>query len=78
MANMRTMQPVTKMWYDYLNEGKLMGLKCEHCGQMEFPPVPVCNTCGKHEMEWAPITGRQSLSATAGLRTAPLHIGESL
>ena len=61
MSNMKNMQPITKMWYDYLNEGKLMGLKCEHCGKIEFPPVPVCNTCGKHDMEWAPISGKAKL-----------------
>lgn len=61
MANMVKMQPVTKMWYDYLSEGKLMGLKCENCGQMEFPPVPVCNSCGKHHMEWAPVSGKARL-----------------
>jgi len=61
MANMINMQPVTKMWYDYLNDGKLMGLKCEHCGTMEFPPVPVCSACGKHDMEWAEISGEAKL-----------------
>ena len=61
MANMVEMQPVTKMWYDYLNEGKLMGLKCGHCGTIEFPPVPVCNSCGKHDMEWTEISGDAKL-----------------
>lgn len=61
MANMVKMQPVTKMWYDYLREGKLMGMKCEHCSTVEFPPVPVCNRCGKHHMEWVEISGEATL-----------------
>ena len=62
MANMRTMQPITKIWYDYLNQGKLMGLKCGHCGTVEFPPVSVCNHCGKYDdMEWVEISGDAKL-----------------
>lgn len=63
MANMKKMQPVTKMWYDYLSEGKLMGLQCENCGHMEFPPVPVCNNCGKHHMEWKSVSGKARLDS---------------
>lgn len=83
MANMKTMQPVTKIWYDYLREGKLMGLKCENCGNMEFPPVPVCNRCGKHHMEWAPISGKATLDSycfapdgAAPFWKQPVMIGE--
>lgn len=61
MANMVKMRPITKEWYDYLNEGRLMSLRCEHCGAVAFPPVPVCNKCGKHNMEWAEISGEARL-----------------
>ena len=61
MANMLKMQPVTKIWYDSLKEGRAMGLKCSHCGNIEFPPVPVCNHCGRHDMDWVEVSGDATL-----------------
>lgn len=26
-----------------------------------FPPVPVCNECGKHDMEWTEVSGEGEL-----------------
>ncbi len=52
---MASIGPVIKEWYDYLNQGKMMGMKCQDCGSMEFPPVPVCDHCGSMHMEWAEI-----------------------
>jgi uncharacterized OB-fold protein len=47
--------PVIKEWYGYLNQGKLMGMKCRDCGAIEFPPVAVCDHCGGLHMEWTEI-----------------------
>ena len=55
------MQPYVKMWYDYLEEGKIMGLKCKKCGAYEFPPVPVCNSCSGTELEWVEMKGTGKL-----------------
>lgn len=54
---MAKMQPIIKNWYDYLAEGKIMGLKCSDCGHIQFPPVPVCNECSSFEMEWVEMSG---------------------
>ncbi|MDL2220114.1 zinc ribbon domain-containing protein [Eubacteriales bacterium OttesenSCG-928-N14] len=51
------MQPITKMWYSYLEEGKLMGLKCKRCGAVHFPPFPICRDCSGMEMEWVEVSG---------------------
>ena len=51
------MEPILKIWYDNLKEGKVLGLRCKDCGAVEFPPVPVCNSCGKHDMEWVEMSG---------------------
>lgn len=55
---MAHMEPYSKEWYDYLAQGKLMGVRCTECGAVEFPPVPICNTCGSPEVEWVEMSGR--------------------
>lgn len=55
---MAKMEPILKIWYDSLREdGKIKGLKCKSCGSVEFPPVPVCNTCSETDMEWVEMDG---------------------
>ena len=68
----RTMEPILKEWYDYLRNGKIMGLKCNHCGAVEFPPVPVCNTCGHYDTEWAEMSGEATLETFS---YSPMGIG---
>lgn len=46
------MTPIVKEWYDYLAEGKIMGLRCKDCGYIEFPPTPVCKKCSSTDLEW--------------------------
>lgn len=58
---MATMEPIVKKWYDTLKEGKIMGLKCKDCGVIEFPPVPICNSCSCTDMEWVEMSGEGEL-----------------
>lgn len=48
---------VLKTWYDSLRDGKILGLKCSRCGEVEFPPVPVCNHCSCTDLEWVEMRG---------------------
>lgn len=57
------MQPYVKMWYDFLGEGRIMGLKCNRCGAYEFPPVPVCHLCSGVRLTWAEMSGDGQLNA---------------
>jgi uncharacterized OB-fold protein len=59
------MQPYIKNWYDYLKEGKIMGLKCNSCGSYQFPPVPVCNEpgCTSTDLEWVEMSGDATLTS---------------
>lgn len=34
-----------------------MGKKCTKCGNIQFPPVPVCNECSCMEMDWTEMSG---------------------
>jgi uncharacterized OB-fold protein len=58
---MKIGEPVVKKWYDALDEGKMLGLKCGRCGAVEFPPVYCCNTCSSTDMEWAEISGKAKM-----------------
>lgn len=62
---MTTMQPYIKNWYDYLKEGKIMGLRCNSCGKYQFPPVPVCNEqdCASTDLEWVEMSGDATLTS---------------
>lgn len=55
------MQPYVKKWYDFLGEGKIMGLKCKRCGAYIFPPVTVCQECSGTELDWVEMSGEAKL-----------------
>jgi hypothetical protein len=66
------MQPYVKMFYDYLAEGKIMGLKCNKCGSIEFPPVTVCNNCSGTDLSWVEMSGEGTLvSFTTSIYAQP-------
>lgn len=50
-------QPIVKKYYDGLEEGKILGLKCTKCGYFVWPPKPACEKDGCFDMEWAEYTG---------------------
>lgn len=48
-------EPIAKHYYDGLDEGKFLGLKCPECGHIEFPPYLACNNCGHIGNEWVDL-----------------------
>ena len=57
------MQPYVKMWYEFFDQGKLMGLRCNGCGAYECPPVPVCSECAGVDLTWTELSGQGELTA---------------
>ena len=55
------LEKVVETFYENLEQGKIMGRKCPHCQNVEFPPVYACNECGSLETEWYEISGRAKL-----------------
>ena len=47
----------------FLNEGKLMGSKCNGCETLYVPPRSLCPQCRHSEMEWKETTGEGRLAA---------------
>lgn len=60
---MKTIDSYVKKWYDAVEEGAFLATRCPDCGAVEFPPMPICNSCGCHEMEWIEISGEGELYA---------------
>jgi len=66
------MEPYVKKWYDFFEQGKIMGLKCNRCGSYEFPPVTVCNNCSGTDLSWVEMSGEGKLiSFNLGLYPDP-------
>ena len=68
-SSMIEMKPYLKLWYDYLKQGKLMGLRCKDCGRIEFPPVPICRECSCTDLEWFEMSGEGTVVAVSDTPT---------
>ncbi len=68
---MEKIELLVKPWYEALEQGKLLGRKCEKCGHIEFPPRYACNECGCLETEWTEISGKAK--ATALIPQSPMQ-----
>lgn len=55
------LKPIIKTFYDALEEGTILGRKCQRCGHMEFPPFLCCNTCGCLDTEWVDLTNMRGV-----------------
>lgn len=47
-----------KGFQQYLNDGRLMGSKCEACGEVYLPPRAMCTRCYLAKMVWHEFSGR--------------------
>lgn len=46
------LQPILKTYYESLEDGKILGCKCNECGDISFPPLPTCQECGGVGVDW--------------------------
>ncbi|UCH57442.1 MAG: Zn-ribbon domain-containing OB-fold protein [Candidatus Bathyarchaeota archaeon] len=53
----------SKSYFDFLEEGRIMGSKCMSCGTVHLPPRPICHDCGATEMEWTELGGEGVVQA---------------
>ena len=56
------MEVAVRKYYEGLEQGKILGRKCKHCGHIEWPPFYACNECGCTEMEWVEMSGKGTIS----------------
>ncbi|GHS96709.1 hypothetical protein AGMMS50276_15530 [Synergistales bacterium] len=50
-----------KPFWDSLQDEKLMVQKCQKCGNVQFPPSPVCTHCLSNDVKWIPCSGKATL-----------------
>lgn len=51
------MEYTAKAYFDFIEEGKIMGSQCGACGDVSLPPRPVCKECGSVDILWAELGG---------------------
>lgn len=60
----------------YLQEHKLMGIKCTRCGSVFLPPRPMCPNCFSWEVTWQEFQGEGKLAAFTAVAVAPTFMME--
>jgi len=58
-------------WFEALKKGKLLGLKCQDCGQVTCPPFSVCQKCGSKKLERVELNGKGELKTFTVIHTSP-------
>ena len=71
---------ITKVndFIDYLEDGKVMGTKCNDCGRVFFPPRADCYQCLASNVDWFEISGTGKLITYSKLEYAPVGFGDDL
>jgi uncharacterized OB-fold protein len=60
-----------EQFYKYINQGKLLGGKCQKCGALHLPPRLLCNKCFSKEFEWVEISRKGKLLTYTIIHVAP-------
>lgn len=55
----------------YLQEERLMGVKCRKCGTAFVPPRPLCVGCFSSDLEWKEMKGKGKLVAFTCISIPP-------
>lgn len=54
---MEKIRPILKTYYDALEDGRVLGMKCKECGDVTWPPLPTCQKCGSTDTDWIEMDG---------------------
>ncbi len=57
----RTILPIVENFYKFCGQGKLMGVKCQRCGALLWPPRVVCPKCFSGAFDWIQFRGKGKL-----------------
>ena len=61
----------------FLQEHKLMGSRCEACGEVYLPPRPLCPACFSEQMAWVEMGSEGTLAAVTAVYIAPTAMIEA-
>ena len=65
------MEITSAAFQQFLNQKKLMGSKCKHCGKVHLPARPLCPECGSMDVEWVALKGNGKLVAFTTIHVGP-------
>lgn len=58
----------------YLEQKKLMGVRCQSCSTLFLPPRPICTQCFSQDLAWVELSGEGELSAFTTIHIAPTEM----
>ena len=58
-------------FYEYLKEGKLMGVRCRACNKLSAEPRPMCPSCHSKDVEWHQFSGKGQLGTFTCISIVP-------
>ncbi len=58
-------------FYEYLKEGRLMGVRCSSCGRLSVQPRPMCPACHSGSVDWHEFSGKGQLSTFTCISIVP-------
>ena len=63
-------------FYQYLREGKLMGIQCRNCRQLSAEARPMCQACHSAEIKWFEFSGEAELGTFTCISIVPAAMAE--
>ena len=63
-------------FYEYLKEGRLMGIRCRDCAHLSAVPRPLCPACHSRGVEWHQFSGKGKLSTFTCISIVPVAMAE--
>lgn len=66
-----TTQFTIEQFYKFIGERKLMGAKCNKCGNIFVPPRPICPKCLSEDLSWVQLGNRGKLLTYTVIHVAP-------
>ena len=54
-------RPILKTYYDALDEGRVLGMQCNDCHSVVWPPLPTCQSCQSTNVEWLELSGEATI-----------------
>ena len=61
---------LTRPFWDHAREHRLAVQRCNACGDLHFPPSPVCPVCLSSEQDWQRVSGAATLMSWARFHRA--------
>ena len=55
--------PVNQRFWDHARDERLAVQRCDACGDVHFPPSPVCPNCLSEDQSWQVVSGRGTLES---------------